>query len=263
MRHRRLAGGLAVAGLVDDQRLAGVPRLARRFEKAPAILDAFQQADDRPGVVVLGEIGDEVADIDIAGIARREIVREADAALHALQHGIAQRAALRHDSDRASTMTHGGIVRHEIQSGLRSRIGETDAIRPDHPHAGAMRERDQTLLRLDTIRFRGLGKTGRVDHDAARTGRRGALDHTLDHRPRDAEHHAIGALRQVGQRRHAGAPEQRLILRIDRKDLAGEARHVGQRTLAERTTRFRCADDRDDLGIDEAREVGRPVERPC
>ena len=48
VRHRRLAAGLAVAGLVDDQRLAGVARLACGGQEAVAVLDPFQQADDRP-----------------------------------------------------------------------------------------------------------------------------------------------------------------------------------------------------------------------
>ena len=94
MRHRRLARGLAVAGLVDYQRLARVARFSRGAEKAVAILHALEQADDRPCIVILGEIGDEIADIDVAGIAGREVVRKSDPTLHALQHGVAQRAAL-------------------------------------------------------------------------------------------------------------------------------------------------------------------------
>ena len=156
MRHRRLAGCLTVTGLVDDQRLAGVSCLACRFEKTPAVLDALQQADNRPGIVIFSEIGNEVADIDVARIARCEIVREADAALHALQHGVTECAALRHNPDRPRAMPHARIVGHKIQSGLRLGIGETDAIGSDYSHTGAMRKVDQAMLRRDAVGLRRL-----------------------------------------------------------------------------------------------------------
>ena len=159
MRHRRLAGGLVVAGLVDDQRLAGVAGFTGRGEEAVTVLDAFEQADDRSGVVVFGEIGNEIADIDVAGISGREIMREPDTALHALQDGVTERAALRDDTNGATPVTHPGIIRHEVQPGARTRIGETDAVRADHAHASAIRKFHHALLRFDAIRLGRLRKT--------------------------------------------------------------------------------------------------------
>ncbi len=197
MRHRRLAGGLAVAGLIDDQRLSGGARLACGCEKAAAVLDAFEQANDRSGVVVFREIGDEIAYVDVAGITGCEVVRESDAALHALQHRITERTALRDDPDRSATMPHGGVSGHEIQPRAGTRIGEPNTIRPDDTHAGPFGKLQQALLRLNPIGFGGLREARSIDDDPAGSHGCGALDHALHHRPRHAQHNTIRALRQV------------------------------------------------------------------
>src|SRR5258708_17169758 len=102
MRHRCLAAGLTVAGLVDDQCLAGVARLTCGAEKASAILSPLEQANNRLRVVVFGKIRDKIADIDVAGIASREMVRKPNAALHALPHRVPQPPASPHAAARAS-----------------------------------------------------------------------------------------------------------------------------------------------------------------
>jgi hypothetical protein len=106
---------------------------------------------------------------------------------------------LRYDTDRAALVAHGRVVRHEIQSRARARVGKANAVWPDHTHPRSMREFYQTMLRLDAVGFGGLRETRGVYNDTSGLNRRGGLDHALYHRPRDAQHHAIRAFRHVRQ----------------------------------------------------------------
>ena len=68
MRHRRFTAKLTDTHLIDQQRLAAIIGFLRRLDKAVPVLHAFQQADNHLGARIIGEEGNIIANIDIAGI---------------------------------------------------------------------------------------------------------------------------------------------------------------------------------------------------
>ena len=101
MRECGLTAQIVAPHLVGDKGLAGRERALRRFQKTRAVRYAFTHARNRLRRLVLHHEVDEVADVDVAGVARGDVVAEADAPLHALCENESERAALDYETDGA------------------------------------------------------------------------------------------------------------------------------------------------------------------
>lgn len=88
-----------LAHLARDHRLIGGKRTPASLFQAGAVANTFHCDDNDLGGGIIDQVVDEIANVDVTGISRREIMREADASLHRLHDIVTQTAALRDDPD--------------------------------------------------------------------------------------------------------------------------------------------------------------------
>ena len=217
---------------------------------------ALEHAGDRGAGRIVGEIGDVVGHIDVAGIARRHHMAERQAAHHGLRQRHAQRAGL---ADHADRLLARGWDRRDVHEGhahVERRIHHADAVRPDDAHVALARDRRQALLLRDAVFLAGLGIARGEDDHAADAGLGAFQDDLLHRLARRGDHGAVGHLRQRGDVGIAALVADPLVARVHRIDPPAVVRQVHQHALAERAGAGGGADHGDAGGMQQARQFG-------
>ena len=260
VRHRRRGTLFAGRHLEHDQRLVALPGTFGGDQHAFRFRHALEHAGDRRTGRIVGEIGDVVRHIDVAGIARRQHVAERHAAHHRLRQRHAERARLAHHADRLLARGRDRRDVHEGHAHIERRVHHADAVRPDDAHVAFARDRREAMLLRDAVFLAGLGVAG-GEHDHAAHAGGGAFQHDLLHRlARRGDHGAVRHLRQCSDIRIAALIADPLVARVHRIHPPAIVLQVHQHALAERTGARRGADHRDAGGMQQAREVGVAID---
>ena len=189
---------------------------ARRGQELARVAHALEIQQDRAGVAVGGEPVQQVAEIDVDGVAQRDHRGKAQPArARPLDHRRADRARLRHQGQVALRRP----VRGEAREQLRVRRDHAQAVRPHHAQPALARDRLQRLV-VRTGAFAHVA--GQHDH-RARSGIGGAHRHPR-HRGRRRRHqHQLGhEAERVQARRGRHALEFGIAL-VDHADAAAKA----------------------------------------
>ncbi len=260
VRHRRLAARLAGGHLVDDDGLARRARTRAEREKAGAVAQAFEQEADHLHFGLVDQIRGQVADIRVAGIAGRKVVRETDAAHRRLHEHITHGARLRHQRHMACQRRDLVIEGHERQPAAQRVVHDADAVRTDYRHPGPASDFGEALLFRHTLGQPGFCISRGIDHDAARTDRCGFPDYRLDPLARNRHHHAVRRRGQGREGSDAGTACDFAVFRIDRVDHPRVVAQVLDRATAEIAGCVRCADDGDRLRGQHAAQFACSIE---
>ena len=155
MGGRRPPPGLREPALVDHHRLGG-RSAGQDPAEAGAVLDPLYVRSYHLGLRVVGEVFQEVALIDIAGIAMADDLAETESPDRSAADDIGGvAAALADEADRAGFL---GIV--EAEADLGRRAVEPHAIGAEQAHAAAFGDLHDPVLKRDALRIAGLGKAG-------------------------------------------------------------------------------------------------------
>ena len=234
VRHRRRGTLLAGRHLEHDQRLVALPGTFGGDQHALGFRHAFEHAGDRGAGRIVGQIGDVVGHVHVAGIARRQHVAERHAAHHGLRQRHAESARLAHHADRMLARRRDRRDVHERHAHVERRVHHADAVRPDDAHVAFARDRREALLLRDAVVLAGLRIAG-GEHDHAAHAGGGAFQHDLLHRlARRGDHGAVRHLRQRGDIRIAALIADPFVARVHRIDAPAIVPQVDQHTLAER-----------------------------
>jgi len=206
---------LVVAGMLarfeqDDRLDAG--RRAQGADEAPGVADFFDVQQDVAGAFVVGQVVEDIAEVDVHCFAERDGERQADAVgRRPVEHGGTHRAGL---GDQGEVAGQGGDVGEGgVQRGVRA--DDAERFRAEEADAGI--ERRLADAPLGGCAVGGDGGGMRDDDGVADTGP-AALGDDLGDGARCG-----GDDRQVDRRagrfdvRHAGLAEQRGVARIDRQ----------------------------------------------
>ena len=137
-------------------------------------------------------------------------------------------AALGHERHVAAGARHQRVA---PQRGALVQLHDAVAVRAAHRQPVAPRGRPQRLLQRAAAA--GLAEARRVHDRPAAAGRARGLDGVRDRGRRDRDDDRVGGLGEIGERRHAGHAEHRLVARVDPVDAPGvaERREVGERLV--------------------------------
>ena len=216
VRHRRLGARLGATDLERHDRLAVARRLQRRGAKLGRIAHRLDVERDDLGRVVVGEVVDEIRQLEVDLVARRDELRQSDPARRGTRQERAEdAAALRDDADPA----HGKVI-HLERTGRRQHdaVGEVhqaDRVRAEDAHrAGGL---DELLLAARAV-LAGFGvAAGQHDRRGGTAGGQVAHRQVRAFRAEQDDAHVRGS----GQRCHvlvAGEIADAIHLRVDRID---------------------------------------------
>ncbi len=254
MRQRGALGRRAAAGLDDDHRLGAGGGAGGRHELA-GVADRLDVEQDGAGFGVDRQVVEHVAEIDVAHVAQRHDMREANAPIdRPVEHRGDDRARLRHEGEAALAGMDMGEGRVEPGAGRL----DAEAVRPDDSHQRRPRRfqhrlRSPLAFLVAALREAGGDDDGRLRaapgqlaHDAGNGLRRGG-DHRQFRRGRERGDRAIGA--SAGNLRG---------MWVDRPELAGEAaaRQILRQHRAHRVRLARRADQRHRLRREQRAEIG-------
>ena len=223
MRKRGLAALFGAADLDGDDRLlrvacvfAGAPELVR-------IADRLDEAADHLDVGILDQVADVVRGAEPALVAAGQRIAGADrpAGEPAIErHDDA--AALADDRGRPALDRADAVVRDGQEPARRREVAV--AIGAGNREAGVRDGAPQFLAERAALRVAAFAEAAGKNRGAA-SARLACFADGLDRgAARHQHHHVIGPFRQVAQASVAGlAAPHRLVARIDRIDLAGEA----------------------------------------
>ena len=204
MGQRRRRALLAGGELVDDQGLVRGPGDLRGLDQPLGVGHALEQAGDGGAAGILGQSGDAIRHIHVAGVAAGHHAADRDATLHALSQGEAKIARLADYADRRRPGRDGGPGhRGEADRGTGGVVEHADAVRPDQAQPTLPRDVGDAGLQGDAIGPAGLGEAGGVDDGAADTGRDAVPHHALNCLHRRGDHGEVRRLRQGGDRGEA------------------------------------------------------------
>ena len=231
--------------LQHDHRLQ--PRhAARRRHELAGLRDALDIHQHGAGLVVARQHVEHVAEIDVAHVAHRDQVREADAlgrppVGQTGQHG----ARLRHRRDPS------GLEPARPEAGIQSdaRHGVADAVRPDDPEQMRPRRPQDALAPAGVVLARrGAAARAGGDDDGDLGAALAELEDQARHRlGRRHDDRQIGGLAEFGQALQHRTALDRAALDVQQMDLALEA--AGQQVARDgRTDRAgaHAGADRDD-----------------
>src|SRR3546814_299915 len=151
VRRGRLGADGRAADLLDDDRLSPQEGEFQRRLQLRAVLAAFEIAGDDGGLLVLGEEGDAVGDIDVALVAGGDPVAEAQALFAAEHEAVrAESAALADDADASRLWLAMADARREgaVDMGAGAEVAE--AVRAEEPHPAGLRRLDRKSTRLNS-----------------------------------------------------------------------------------------------------------------
>ena len=238
--------------LDHDHRLHTRCGPARRHELARAgnHLDVQQ---DRPGLGIAGEVVQHVAEVDIGHVAKRDQVREADAAR--------RRPVDRGGHYRARLSNQGEVPRQRIdrrKAGVQAdtRHHDAEAVGPDDAHELMLAGIEHRLAQ-DASRCLAFLEPG-GDHDRGFGAAPGEIGDDAGHRLGGRADH--GKIRDQGQARDIWIGEHALdgaVLRIDRHDRPVEAaaEQVAGHQRADRAGLLARADQGDRLGPEQELQI--------
>src|SRR6266545_4762224 len=180
MRHNGASARSRASSLQHHERLGG-GRFTHRLEEHPSILHALDVGADDLGLLVLRQVAQKVAFVDVSGVAVADDLREADAAHGCRVHhlpGVA--AALRYEADGAGLGREAG---HEGEPELGN--VEAHAVGAEDADAGAGQTTDDLSFEIGHLGIAGLAEAGCEEVHAAN-----ALgDAVLDQDGHDARRH--------------------------------------------------------------------------
>ena len=251
MGRGRLGPGGVSAGLQHDDRLGEGRDLEGRDELA-GIADALDIKENRPGLGVVGQKVEHVAEIDVGRVAEREhrgkteIVRRGP-----VGDGRTQGARLRDERQAA----RGRLGLEERAVHLVGTAGQADAVRADEAHAVMARRRDQVLFELDAFAA-DFTEAGRKDHgvpDAFFSASVHQGGHELCRRRDEGQVDLVGHVADLGI---TGFAHHLLVFGIDGNELAGETAldQVRENDRTNRVCTFAGAEYGDGFGIEESVE---------
>jgi len=222
---------------------------------------------DRLAAGILGEIRDEIRDVEIDRIARRQHVAEGHAARAGQRQAEAHAAGLAHQADLGliglTVLLLGDQHRRRSGEGgrrPRQHVHEADRVGPRDAHAGVARDLGEALLQASPLGVAGLRIVRGEHHGSAHAARDALLQHGLDRVARHRDHHAIRRLRQLGHRLPGLMSVDRLAARADAKDLALEAREIVRGARSHRLRALGNADDGDAARGEQGLEIAPAID---
>ncbi len=218
VRRRGLRAGGVAAGLDQHDGLVTGDGTRRRQELTRRH-HGFDVEQDRARVVLMAEVVDQIAEVDVERVAQRNEMREADAArIGPVEHRRAQRARLRHEGERARPAGSMREARIELRAGRE----QAYAIRPQDAQLIASRGIETALT--DVGRDGRFALEGGDDDRRARAAGAERFDQIRQGRRRRAQHGEIRRGGEHGDRRHAAHALDAVVTRIDRPDRPLETR---------------------------------------
>ena len=248
----RLGAGLVAAHLDQHHRLEAGGG-AQGAHEAARVADALDVEQDALGGGVVGQVVEDLAEIQVRRGAGGNHAGEADAVgFRPVQHGGAQGAGLGHQGQVAGeggTLAEGGV---EADGGPldAQAIGadEADVVLARHGHDG--------FLQGDALGAH-LPEAGRQDDGMADAARAAILEH-LGHGGRGrGDQGQLGGFRQFAGIAVAVLAVDHVMLGIDREHHAGEAgfAHVLEQGAGDGVLLFADAEHGDGTGIEQGVEV--------
>ena len=246
VRGRGLQAIAGAAGLHDDDGLVARRRTRRRHELVRR-LDRFDVEQDRARVRIAREVVEQVAEVDIAALAERHHVREADAPRgRPVEHRGDERARLRDERELAGQRV--GVREARVDAEVRAE--QAEAVRPEHAQHVRPRGVERRLL----LRRR---EPGRHHDRGARAEAAEFVDERRHRVGRRAQHREVGRLRQIAGSSEDPLAVERRVLRVHAEDRPLEApgAAVAPHGCADAAGAVRGADDRDRFRFEQLIEV--------
>ena len=237
------------SGLVGDDGLCPGEGAGGRHE-LPGPVDGLDVEDDGLGLLVLAEVVDEIAEVDVEGVADGHEVGEADLLLQGpVEDRGAQGARLGNEGD-VPFFGHGlGEARVELVAGR----DDAQAVGPDDPHAlGAAQGLPDLVLEGLALGPR-LPESGRGDDDPEDARVAAFPDEAGDLAGRRADDGQVGRLRDILDVGDAGDPHDGLAHGADGVDDPAEAAadEIDEDLAADALGVGGDADEGDALGLED------------
>jgi len=252
MRGHGPGTGLVAADLHQHHRLQARHGTQRAHEAA-GIADALDVHQDAAGGRVVGQVIEDLAEVQIGRCTARHHGGKTDAVRGGpVQHGRADGARLRHQGQFA------GMRLTEREGGIEAdgRALDAQAVGADEADAVLLRDLDQFILHLDALRTH-LAEAGRQHHGMAHAPLAAGIQDAGHARRRRRDDGQLRRFRQLGNGGVALLVQQGLVLRVDRVDLALEPRlqHVAENDPGDRLLAGAGAEYGNGTGIEQRVEI--------
>ena len=252
--------GIADGELAGDDRLVGGPGFLGGDDKAHRVGHALEHEGDGAAAGVVGEVGDVVGHVHVAGIARGEQVADGHTAHGGLLHAEAERAGLADHADGAGAGEGDLGEGHEGEAGAAGVVVDADAVGADDRQAGRARDGRERVLLGGAVGFSRFRVAGGEDDGAAGADGGRFLDGGLHRLAREGDDDDVGVFGEGGERGVAGAVVHLGIAGVHEVDAAVVGGEVGEQALAEGAGAGGGADNGDAGRVQHPVQLGMGVE---